>query len=73
MREHLRGRFHEVQRTVAALAEETVRASSLVENLNSRLRTYFFLRRHLRQELRHNALLFFYLSGEGWIRTHGAV
>ncbi len=45
--QELRGRFHAVQLAVAALAEETVRASSLVENLNSRLRSYFFLRRHL--------------------------
>ncbi len=47
VRKQLRGRFHAVQLAVAALAEETVRASSLVENLNSRLRSYFFLRRHL--------------------------
>jgi len=60
VREHLRGRFHEVQLAVAALAEETVRASSLVENLNSRLRTYFFLRRHLGSD--YLALLQFYLN-----------
>ncbi len=44
VRNQLGGRFHAVQLAVAALAEETVRASSLVENLNSRLRSYFFLR-----------------------------
>jgi hypothetical protein len=60
VREYLRGRFHEVQLAVAALAEETVRASSLVENLNSRLRTYFFLRRHLGSD--YLALLQFYLN-----------
>ncbi len=60
VREHLQGRFHEVQLAVAALAEETVRASSLVENLNSRLRTYFFLRRHLGSD--YLALLQFYLN-----------
>ena len=32
---------------MAAVAAGTVRASSVVENLNSRLRNYFFLRRHL--------------------------
>ena len=32
---------------MAELAAATVRASSLVENLNSRLRSDFFLRRHL--------------------------
>ena len=60
LRQHLRGRFHGVQLAVAALAEETVRASSLVENLNSRLRTYFFLRRHLGSD--YLALLQFYLN-----------
>jgi hypothetical protein len=42
-----RGRLHEVQAAMAELAAGTVRASSLVDNLNSRLRSYFFLRRHL--------------------------
>ena len=32
---------------VREILAETVRASSLVENLNSRLRNYFFLRRHI--------------------------
>ena len=60
MRRQLRGRFHLVQLAIAALAEETVRASSLVENLNSRLRSYFFLRRHLGSD--YLALLQFYLN-----------
>lgn len=60
LRKELRGRFHAVQLAVAALAEETVRASSLVENLNSRLRSYFFLRRHLGTD--YLALLQFYLN-----------
>jgi hypothetical protein len=47
LQERLRGRFHEVQAAVAELAAGTVRASSLVKNLNSRFRSYFFLRRHL--------------------------
>jgi len=38
------------QAAVAELAAGTVRASSLVENLNSRLRSDFFLRRHLTPE-----------------------
>ena len=41
-------------------ASETVRASSLVENLNSRLRSYFFLRRHLGPD--YLALLQFFLN-----------
>ncbi len=60
VRTQLRGQFHTVQLAVAALAEETVRASSLVENLNSRLRSYFFLRRHLGSD--YLALLQFYLN-----------
>lgn len=60
VREQLRDRFHAVQLAVAALAQETVRASSLVENLNSRLRSYFFLRRHLGSD--YLALLQFYLN-----------
>ncbi len=60
LRTQLRGRFHAVQFAVTAVAEETVRASSLVENLNSRLRSYFFLRRHLGSD--YLALLQFYLN-----------
>lgn len=60
IRARLRGRFHEVQVAVAALAKGTVRASSLVENLNSRLRSYFFLRRHLGAD--YLALLQFFLN-----------
>ena len=60
LRKELRGRFHAVQLAVAAVAEETVRASSLVESLNSRLRTYFFLRRHLGSD--YLVLLQFYLN-----------
>jgi hypothetical protein len=47
VRKSLRGRFHEACEAIDALAAGTVRASSLVENLNSRLRNYFTLRRHL--------------------------
>jgi hypothetical protein len=60
LRNQLRGRFHAVQLAVAAVAEETVRASSLVESLNSRLRGYFFLRRHLGSD--YLALLQFFLN-----------
>jgi hypothetical protein len=60
LRARLRGRYYDVQVAVAALARGTVRASSLVENLNSRLRSYFFLRRHLGSD--YLALLQFYLN-----------
>jgi hypothetical protein len=56
----LRGRFHDIQAAVVELAAGTVQASSLVENLNSRLLSDFFLRRHL--GLDYLALLQFFLN-----------
>ena len=47
LRQQLAERFHDLNEAVRELANHTVRASSLVENLNSRLRNYFTLRRHL--------------------------
>jgi len=47
LRRQLGRRFHEVQAAVRQVLAETPRASSLVENLNSRLRCYFFLRRQI--------------------------
>jgi len=40
-------RFHALFAAVSRAMADTPRSSSLVENLNSRLRTYFTLRRHL--------------------------
>ena len=45
----------------------TVRASSLVENYNSRLRSYFFLRRHLGND--YLALLQFFLNHRRYPRS----
>lgn len=39
--------FHSLQEAIQSLIKNTVRASSVVENLNSRLRNYFFLRKTL--------------------------
>jgi hypothetical protein len=50
--------------TVAALAEETVRATALVEEFNSRLRSDFFLRRRLGSD--YLALLQFYRN-DRWL------
>ena len=55
LRQQLRGRFYELSAAVAAVARGTVRASSVVENLNSRLRNYFFLRRQLGPDYLHVA------------------
>jgi hypothetical protein len=60
LRQQLGGKFHELSMAVAAVARSTVRASSVVENLNSRLRNYFFLRRHLGSDYLH--LLQFFLN-----------
>jgi len=43
----LGAKFVRLQQAVRAVMDDTARASSLVENLNSRLRNYFFLRRQL--------------------------
>lgn len=43
----LGGKFQTAQTAVIEAMDHTPRASSIVENLNSRLRTYFFLRRQL--------------------------
>jgi hypothetical protein len=43
----LSGKFHLVMEAVNTALKQTPRASSLVENLNSRLRNYFFLRKTL--------------------------
>ena len=60
VRPQLRGWYEPACRAIDALVAGAVRASSLVENLNSRLRTYFSLRRHLGPD--YLSLLRFYLN-----------
>jgi hypothetical protein len=60
VRDQLGGWYHPACRAIDALAAGAVRASSLVENLNGRLRTYFSLRRHLGPD--YLELLRFYLN-----------
>ncbi len=45
--QQLSEKFLPVKEAVESAMKSTPRASSLVENLNSRLRNYFFLRKHL--------------------------
>lgn len=67
LRETLRGRYHGVWVDVRELSDRVVRASSLVENLNSRLRTYFFLRRQLGKD--YLTLLQFFLNHRRYLRS----
>ena len=46
-------KFHALFDAVSHAMADTPRSSSLVENLNSRLRSYFTLRRHLGGSLVH--------------------
>ena len=70
LRETLRGRYYGVCADVEELSVGVVRASSLVENLNSRLRNYFFLRRHLGEG--YLALLQFFLNHRRYLRSEHA-
>ena len=67
LRERLGRRFFEVSVAVVELADCTTRASSVIENLNSRLRGYFFLRRHLGSD--YLALLQFFLNHRRFLRS----
>ena len=63
----LSGKFYGVMKAVGKALEETPRASSMVENLNSRLRNYFFLRRSLGDD--YLSLLQFFLNHRQFLRS----
>jgi hypothetical protein len=65
--ERLGGRYQPLRVAIAALRREVVRASSVVENLNSRLRNYFTLRRHLGAD--YLKLLQFFLNHRRFLRS----
>jgi hypothetical protein len=67
LRQQLGGRYYGLGAAVAELAGRVVRASSLVENVNSRLRQYFFLRRQLGPD--YLELLRFYLNHRRFQRS----
>lgn len=67
LQSQLGGRYFSLRLAAAEVARQTVRASSLVENLNSRLRNYFFLRRHLGPD--YLALLQFFLNHRRFLRS----
>jgi hypothetical protein len=61
------GCFRAVQQAVRDVASAVVRASSVIENLNSRLRNYFFLRRQLGAN--YLPLLQFFLNHRRFLRS----
>ena len=69
-RAQLSGKFHALFAAVSRAMADTPRSSSLVENLNSRLRTYFTLRRHLGGA--YLDLLRFFLNHRRFMRSRHA-
>ena len=67
LRCRLGGKFYGLQRAILDLRAVTFRSSSWVENINSRLRTYFFLRRQIGPE--YLELLQFYLNHHRYARS----
>jgi len=67
LRSELGSRFFLLSAAVGELARQTVRASSVIENVNSRLRNYFFLRRHLGPD--YLTLLQFFLNHRRFLRS----
>jgi hypothetical protein len=70
LRERLRDRFHPLEQAVRALGKQVVRASSIIENINSRLRSYFFLRREIGSG--YLELLQFFLNHRRFLRSECA-
>ena len=70
LRSQLGGQFQAVFAAVAQVMKHTPRSSSLVENLNSRLRNYFTLRRHLGTP--YLDLLRFFLNHRRFVRSRRA-
>ncbi len=70
LRATMGGKFHTLSAAVSRAMAQTPRSSSLVENLNSRLRTYFTLRRHLGNS--YLDLLRFFLNHRRFMRSRRA-
>jgi len=70
LRAQVGGKFHALFDAVSRAMVDTPRSSSLVENLNSRLRTYFTLRRHLGGA--YLDLLRFFLNHRRFLRSRHA-
>ena len=70
LRQQLGERYYGLSRGVSAVSANVVRASSVAENLNSRLRGYFFLRRELGSG--YQSLLQFFLNHRRFQRSKHA-
>src|SRR3954468_576642 len=70
LRARMGGKFHVLFDAVRRAMADTPRSSALVENLNSRLRTYFTLRRHLGGS--YLDLLRFFLTHRRFLRSRRA-
>ena len=70
LRAQIGAKFHALFDAVGRAMADTPRSSSLVENLNSRLRTYFTLRRHLGGA--YLDLLRFFLNHRRFLRSRRA-
>jgi hypothetical protein len=67
LRDLLRDRFLPLQKAAQDLAKRVVRASSVIENINSRLRNYFSLRREIGSD--YLVLLQFFLNHRRFLRS----
>lgn len=63
----LKHRFFELEQAVQEVLSQTFRASSLIENLNGRLRSYFALRRHIGPD--YLELLRFFFNHRPYMRS----
>ena len=70
LRHQLGARFEPLHAALTQLTHTTIRASSVVENLNSRLRNYFFLRKQLGNG--YLDLLRFFLNHRRFLRSQHA-
>jgi hypothetical protein len=67
LRTRLGEKFYWIESLVDKVLDDTVRANSLIENINSRLRTYFTLRRELGNE--YLEFLQFFLNHRRFMRS----
>lgn len=67
LRKQLPDLYHLIEQAIAKILKNIVRASSVVENLNSRLRNYFFLRKSFGQASLD--LLRFFLNHRAFMRS----